>query len=322
MKKFFSFACALFACVAAFATVEVPTTVPDDATLNGYKAEGANVVVAFYTTAPICNDIVFVGSYRMAGSGWSTDLDSLVKFEPVDNFAGWYVTSVYDASASIEGKPVQLKSDGTFSWDYQLGDDAVAVRGTLTIEPGYSGEVNLKGYGTDAPVVFAFGKWKNDNNPCVAAERHNYTVILNAPFCADEAGTPFDPAIVGDFNGWNVEAPAMDLMVGGDYDGKYKYEFEDEVGHAFKFKATTDTDWSNEIQLLDSAGNWYNNPNITLGSDTVIILDYSAGKYTKCVEEQTAVENVEAKNIRKVIENGRLVIYVGEERYNALGIKE
>ena len=317
MKKFFSFACALFACVAAFATVEVPTTVPDDATLNAYKAEGANVVVAFYTTAEICNDVVFIGSY----CSWAEDPAGLVKFEPVDNFAGWYVTSVTDASEDIQGKPVQLKSDGTFSWDYQLGDDAVVVRGTVTKAPGYSGEVNLSGYGTDAPVVIAFGKWKNDNNPCVAAEKHNYTVILDAPYCFDEAGTPFDPAIIGDFNGWS-EGVAMELIPDGEYALKYKYEFEDEVGHAFKFKATTDTDWSNQIQLLDSAGNWYDNPNITLGADTVIVVDYSAGKYTKCVEEQTAVENVEAKNIRKVIENGRLVIYVGEERYNALGIKE
>lgn len=317
MKKFFSFACALFACVAAFATVEVPANVPDDATLNAYKAEGANVVVAFYTTAQICNDVVFTGTY----CSWSTDPTALVKFEPVDNFAGWYVTSFTDASDTIQGKPVQLKSDGSFSWDYQLGDDAEVVRGTLTIAPGYAGEVNLKGYGTDAPVVFAFGKWKNDNNPCVAAERHNYTVILDAPYCADEAGTYFDPAIIGTFNNWS-EGVAMDLIVEGENAGKYKYEFEDEVGHEFKFKAATDTDWSNQIQLLDSAGNYYDNPNIKLGADTVIILDYSAGKYTKCVENQTAVENVEAKNIRKVIENGRLVIYVGEERYNALGIKE
>lgn len=317
MKKFFSFACALFACVAAFATVEVPTTQPDDATLNGYKAEGANVVVAFYTTAPICNDIVFIGSY----CGWNEDPTQLVKFEAVEGFENWYVTCVTDTSASIEGKPVQLKSDGTFSWDYQLGDDAVVVRGTLTKEPGYAGEVNLKGYGTDAPVVFAFGKWKNDNNPCVAAERHNYTVILDAPSCADEAGNYFDPAIIGNFNNWSEGVP-MELITEGEHALKYKYEFEDEVGHEFKFKAATDTNWSNQIQLLDSVGNWYDNPNITLGADTVIILDYSAGKYTLCVEEQTAVENVEAKNIRKVIENGRLVIYVGEERYNALGIKE
>ena len=316
MKKFFSFACALFACVTAFA-VEVPTNRPDDATLNAYKAEGANVVVAFYTTAPICNPIVFTGSY----CGWSTDPTALVKFESVEGFENWYVTSFTDASDTIQGKPVQLKSDGSFSWDYQLGDDAEVVRGTLTIAPGYSGEVNLKGYGTDAPVVIAFGKWKNDNNPCVAAERHNYTVILDAPYCADEAGTYFDPAIIGTFNNWS-EGVAMDLIVEGENAGKYKYEFEDEVGHEFKFKAATDTDWSNQIQLLDSAGNYYDNPNIKLGADTVIILDYSAGKYTKCVEEQTAVENVEAKNIRKVIENGRLVIYVGEERYNALGIKE
>ena len=316
MKKFFSFACALFACVTAFA-VEVPTNRPDDATLNAYKAEGANVVVAFYTTAQICNDVVFTGSY----CSWSTDPTALVKFESVEGFENWYVTSFTDASDTIQGKPVQLKSDGSFSWDYQLGDDAKVVRGTLTIEKGYAGEVNLKGYGTDAPVVFAFGKWKNDNNPCVAAERHNYTVILDAPYCADEAGNYFDPAIIGTFNNWS-EGVAMDLIVEGENAGKYKYEFEDEVGHEFKFKAATDTDWSNQIQLLDSAGNWYDNPNIKLGADTVIFIDYSAGKYTKCVEDQTAVENVEAKNIRKVIENGRLVIYVGEERYNALGIKE
>ena len=169
MKKFFSFACALFACVAAFATVEVPANVPDDATLNGYKAEGANVVVAFYTTAEICNDVVFIGSY----CGWNEDPTQLVKFESVEGFESWYVTSFTDASDTIQGKPVQLKSDGSFSWDYQLGDDAEVVRGTLTIAPGYSGEVNLKQYATDAPVVIAFGKWKNDNNPCVPAERHN-----------------------------------------------------------------------------------------------------------------------------------------------------
>lgn len=320
MKKFFSFACALFACVAAFATVEVPTNRPDDATLNAYKNEGDNVVVAFYTTAPICNDIVFTGSY----CGWSTDPAALVKFDSIENFPGWYVTSFNDTTASIAGKPVQLKSDGTFAWDYQIGDDAVFVSGTVTIAPsgqGISGEVDLTGFGTDAPVVFAFGKWKNDNNPCVVAERHHYTVILDAPSCAGEDGKYFDPAIIGTFNTWSEGVP-MELITEGEHALKYKYEFEDEVGHEFKFRAANITDWSNQIQLRDSAGNWYDNPNITLGADTVIILDYSEGKYTLCVEEQTAVENVEAKNVRKVIENGRLVIYVGEERYNVLGIKE
>ena len=115
---------------------------------------------------------------------------------------------------------------------------------------------------------------------------------------------------------------SFNVILEGENAGKYTYSFEDEVGHAFKFKASTDTDWTNEIQLLDSTGNWVNANNIVLGADTVIVVDYSAGKYTKCVEEQTAVENVEAKDVRKVIENGRLVIYVGEERYNALGIKE
>lgn len=317
MKKFFSFACALFACVAAMA-IDVPTTQPDDATLNGYKAEGANVVVAFYTTAPVCNDIVFIGSY----CGWSADnLTALVKFEPVENFAGWYVTSFNDASEDIQGKPVQLKSDGSFAWDYQIGDDAEFVRGTVTISPGYPGEVNLGGYGTDAPVVIAFGKWKNDNSPCVTVPSHEYTVILDAPFCAGADGAYFDPAIIGNFNGWS-EGVAMTVITEGENSGKYTYTFTDEEKHEFKFKATTSTDWENQIQLQDSVGAWYDNPNITLGADTVIVIDYSAGRYTLCAGESTAVENVEAENVRKVIENGRLVIYVGEERYNALGIKE
>lgn len=310
MKKLFAFAAAALCSAAIFA--DAPANIPSDEVLNAYRAEGANVLVGFYTTAEVCNDIVFVGSYN----NWSANAADCTPFEAVEGYDNWYVVSITDASADIQGKPVQLKSDGSFSWDYQVGDDVELYRGTMTIEPGYSGEVNLKEYGTNAPVVYGASKWKLGNNPCVTVPTHDYTVILTAPFCADAEGTYFDPAIIGDFNGWG-EGVAMQ------YDGitdTYSYTFNDEENHQFKFKATTDTDWTNQIQLYDAENdNWYDNPNLILGTNTTIILDYSAGRYTLCVEETAVEQNFDAEKAVKKIVNGQLILVKGAKRFNVLG---
>jgi hypothetical protein len=63
---------------------------------------------------------------------------------------------------------------------------------------------------------------------------------------------------------------------------EYIFRINDKEGGEFKFRATTDTDWSNQIQLLDKDGNWQDNPNVILGTETTISLDYSEGRYTKC----------------------------------------
>lgn len=309
MKKFFSFVAAALMSASMFAALPDGVVVPDDATLNGYKADGANVVVAFYTTAEICNDVVFTGSVN----NWSTDPTACPKFEAVDGFEGWYVTSFADASADIQGKPMHAKGDGTLSWDYQCGDDVELLRGTLTIEPGYNDEVNLKAYGTDAPVVYWFSKWKAGNNPCVAAVKHTYHVILDAPLCGG-----FAPAIIGDFNGW-----AEGVTMTGREDFRYEYTFEDEENHGFKFKAVGDTDWTNQIQAYNAEEDTWNDlGNEKLTDVETIEIDYSDPakyRYTLC-GEATPVENVAATvKAEKMIENGQLILIREGKRFNVLG---
>lgn len=312
MKKIFTFAAALLS-VAAFAFEDgpVPATVPSTADFNAYKAEGANMVVGFYTEAEVCNDIVWMGTVN----GWTYDAAAAITFEAMEGFTNWYVCSFADASASICGKPIQLKSDGSFAWDYQVGNQISLISGTATITDGYSGEVNIEGLGTDAPVVLAAGIWKNGGTPCVAVPTHEYTVTLDAPLCADAEGNYFDPAIIGSFNGW-AEGVAMTL---DEATGLYSYTFTDEEGHEFKFKAVGDTDWSNQIQLYDADNDlWYDNGNVLLGEETELYFDYSAGRYTLCAEA-TAVENVEVKKATKVVENGQLILIVDGVRYNTVG---
>ena len=314
MKKISVMFAALLASMSIFASKEVAPTAAD---LANYYEEG-QLCVAVYFEAEVCNDIVFIGSYN----SWNEDPATQTKFEPVDGFDGWYVVAVTDESEEIQGKPVQLKSDGTFSWDFQTGDKDswTVVSGTVTIEAGYSGEANLKGYDKSAPVVMISASFKNGNNPCVAAVKHNYTVNLKAPICADAEGTYFAPAIIGDFNGWS-EGVAMEL---NEETLVYSYTFEDEEKHAFKFKAFGDTDWSNQIQILvknEETGEeeWQDNQNITLGETEVIDIDYSAGRYTLCANGQ-AIENTAVKSVAvKTIENGQLVIRVNDQKINVLG---
>lgn len=317
MKKISVMFAALLASMSIFASKEVAPTAADLA--NYYEA--GQLCVAVYFEAEVCNDIVFIGSYN----SWSEDVSTMTKFEPVDGFDGWYVVAVTDEAETIQGKPVQLKSDGTFSWDFQTGDadSWTLVSGTVTISAGYSGEANLEGYDKSAPVVLISAYFKNHNNPCVAAVKHNYTVNLKAPICGSDPAdysTYFAPAIIGDFNGWS-EGVAMTL---NEETMIYSYTFEDEEKHAFKFKAVGDTDWTNEIQLLvknEETGeeSWQGNPNITLGETEVIDLDYSAGRYTLCADAQ-AIENTAVKSVAvKTIENGQLVIRVNDQKINVLG---
>ena len=142
------FFAALVVAVASFAT---PAKTPTKNDLADFYEPG-QLCVCVYFEEEVCNDVVFAGSYN----GWDTgNPAAMAKFAPLDGFEGWYYVAVTDESASIEGKPVQLKGDGSFSWDYQTGDVAswVKVAGTVNIEAGYEGESNLKGYTTTEPVI-------------------------------------------------------------------------------------------------------------------------------------------------------------------------
>ncbi|MGN0236407.1 MAG: hypothetical protein ACI4BD_08935 [Paludibacteraceae bacterium] len=256
-------------------TVTAPTA--DD--LAEYIEEG-KYVVAVQFKETVCNDIVWVGTYLTNETGgWVEDPAQLLKMEALNNFEGWYVVAVpsllnEDGTLNNAGKPVQLTSDGKFSWDYQTGDEAswTLVSGTVNIEAGYSGEANLSGYDpANGPIVMISEYFKNHNSPCVEAVTHDYTVIAKVP-----AG--YDPYIIGDFNGW-ATGVAMELQA----DGSYKYQFNDAENHGFKLKGDADT-WDNEILHRGTNADtgeeeWQTLNNVTLGAETTITLDYSGADY-------------------------------------------
>ena len=305
------FFAALVVAVASFAT---PAKTPTKNDLADYYEPG-QLCVCVYFEEEVCNDIVFIGSYN----GWdSSNPSAMAKFTPLEGFEGWYWVAVTDASESIEGKPVQLKKDGSFSWDYQGGDaDAwTLISGTVNIVPGYSGECDLKGYSTAEPVILTCAYFKNHNSPCVAEVYHDYTIRLTAPFCAGADGTYYDAAIIGSFNGWSEG-------VAGEIDEEtfdYIFKINDKEGGEYKFKALGDTDWSNQIQLQNENGEWYDNPNIKLTAETEVHIDYSAGKFTLCADA-TDVEEVvvEKASAVKVIKDGQMVIEMNGKFFNILG---
>ena len=318
------FFAALAVAVSSFAA---PTTTPVAADLLDYYEQG-QLCVCVYFEAEICNEVVFAGSYN----NWNTEPANMAKFAALPGFEGWYYVAVTDESESIEGKPVQLNADGSFSWDNQTGDPASweLVSGTVNIEEGYGDEANLKGYSTAEPVILISKYFKLHKDICsYVAEFADYTILLNAPWCAGEDGTYFEPAIIGDFNTWTEGVVADDI----NEDGYYVFNLKQaEKTKAFKFRATTDTEWKNQIQLpeLDEEGNivldengavkWYDNPNVTLGDETTITLDYSNGRYTLCVDAETAVEDVVVeKTAVKTIKDGQLVIEMNGKLFNILG---
>ena len=181
MRKLFTLLCAIIlASVSIFAAKDVA---PKAADLANYYDEG-QLCVAVYFEGEICNDIVFIGTYN----GWNDqDVTTMVKFEPVEGFEGWWVVAVTDDSEDIQGKPVQLKSDGTVAWEFQTGDKWQIISGTVTIEPGYAGEANLKGYDNTTPVVLVSEGWKDDNTPCgdFAIDGVIYSIISNTLYCVE-----------------------------------------------------------------------------------------------------------------------------------------
>jgi hypothetical protein len=293
MKKFF-FAALAVAAVALVGCEPKPvdpivpepgdTTVvvaaPTAADLADYEEEG-NFVACVHFAGAVCNDIVFAGSYN----GWATDPASMVKFEALEGFDGWYVAvvpvTVVDGVEANDGKPVQLASDDTFSWDFQTGDvdSWELVSGTVDILAGYSGESDLKNWNSAEPVILKSLYWKNNQSPCVEVVEQEYTITLKAPDCGG-----FEPAIIGDFNGW-AEGVAMELQA----DGSYKAVITSSVGKGYKFKAVDDTDWSNQIQHLvknEETGEdeWKDLDNCILGEAAAISHDFSTSeyKYSKC----------------------------------------
>ncbi len=215
------------------------------------------IVIQFNGTICEGSDIVLVGAYNE----WKTDdPKSLIRFqkyteegkELADNWYYAVVPKEQNNVDSLDAKPVQLASDGSFSWDYQTGDKTswTFVSGNAAITGGYNGEADLRWY--DAACVAKSAGWKNNQYPCKVVVPEDYVVNVKC--------SAFVPKIIGDFNSW-AEHVEMTLVEGSTY--TYKLEQQPE-GKGFKItnggwdadEAILASDYNEESECYDKQGNY------------------------------------------------------------------
>lgn len=275
MKKFYAFVAAALVSVATFASREA---VPSDADLAAY-ATGTYTMCIYNETA--CNDIVLIGTY----CGWSGDAESLLHFQAVEGFEGWYVVTWEDATDpagdGVQAKPVQLTATGTFSWDYQLNDQSQLIegRGSANIVPGNTNEVDIKNIQPGIVLIDVPG-WKTD--PCTAVY-HIYKVTLVSPDCNDE--DYIVPAISGGFNNWAQQAMEMNELKTAERQNAglpgavFEISFKAAEDTEYKFRSSEEwgKDWTNELKEYvaeDDAWKAFNNgANFVFGEETNIEYD-------------------------------------------------
>ncbi len=252
-------------------------TVQDLATA-GYDVANKVVLCLYFDDAP-CYDVVIAGTYMADEAGsWITDPEQLVHMAALESFEGWYAAEI-PYSSNAQGKPIQLKSNGAFSWEYQSGDaDAWIKRGgegsqTAAIVAGYNNEADVY-YPAPGCYIYELAYWKNHNNPCVIIPTHNYTIHLYAPDACEE----MKPAIIGNFNNWNTGVPMSETT---DEQGKkmYTITIASDEGLMFKFRDAAYDSWSNELQeYLSDVKVWSTFSNFMIPAatqDTTVIFDFS-----------------------------------------------
>ena len=238
-------------------TTNPPVVTPEESVPEPEAPENGDYLVVVKFEGDVCNDIMWVGT----SNGWTENPEEQTKFELYDaeNYPGWYYVQFADTNEVVQGKPIQLKSDGTFSWDFQTGDvDSWTVKGgDVTIEAGYSGEANLTYNSKTAVMISAY--WKNQKSPCVAIPSHEYTVNITAPEGSESV------YIVGGFSGWDFVQMTKD----GDV---FTHSFNDEEGHEFKIVPTAS--WDDEAVYAadyNADDNCYNKAgNSILGVETTL----------------------------------------------------
>ena len=282
MKKLFAFVAVALFSVATFASREA---VPSDADLASY-ATGTYTMCIYNDGA--CNGIVLNGTFTAPtlGANWSTSVEDLLKFVAVDGFEGWYVVSWNDttgaaeADGGVQAKPIQLDGSGNFNWDYQLGPDAVLIRGTADLLSANNGtEVDIKNI-QPGIVVIDVKSWKN--NPCTAIY-HVYNITFISPDC--NAEDFITPAISGGFNGWAQEALTLNELKTAERQQQnlpgavFEYSVKAAEGSEFKFRSAEEwgKDWTNELKEYDAENDAWNKfnggNNLVLGEETNLVFD-------------------------------------------------
>lgn len=273
MKKFSTLLLTVMVSVLVFSS---PSTVPAVSDVASEYNITNNIVLVCYFDEKVCNDVVFVGNYN----GWSTELKNCSRMTALSGFDGWYVVEVpwafvdeTDGSSSYpSGKPVQLDSDGSFSWMFQSGDvEAWINKGdgnakTARIVEGFTEEADVY-YPEPGVYIYEVAYWKGHRSPCSTETRHDYHITLYAPnACID-----MKPAIIGDFNNWQAGVP-MNEEVDENFHPVYTYTFNAYEGDAIKFRERNDSTWSNELQYWSGA--WYNFKNYILTDQEDIVFDW------------------------------------------------
>ena len=248
------------------------TEYPTNEVLAQYYEEG-QLCVCIKFEGEVCNDIVFTGTYNQ----WATSKEECVLFRQVEGYEGWWVVAVDDDSAVIEGKPVQLRKDGSFSWENQGGDVAswTLLSGSVNIIQGVDTESDLVNYSKATPVVLVSAYWKEHRNICEMDTMINYHVNLYAPTC--EEHPEYAPAVSGTFNVW-TKTP----MVYNGSLGCYELDFLAALGDKMRFREVNDTTWSNQIAMYNGSVWQAMDTNIVLTDVDTLVFDYSEGRWTEC----------------------------------------
>lgn len=264
--------CALMLTTVSCGETEEPIVTPDIPVVASYPEpdapENGDYLIVVKFAGDVCNDIVFAGSYN----SWSTDPAAMLKFAPYTEgettYEGWYYVQFADTAATVQGKPVQLKSDGTFTWDFQTGDAAswTIDAGDVTVADGYAGEADLTYNGKVAVMESAY--WKNQGSPCVEVVANDYTIIVTSPDTTV-------PQLAGDFNGWTFQDMTATANA-----NEYSYTLNDTEGHAFK--VLSNSSWDNEAVYAadyNAETNCYTSAsNTTLGTETTVSLTVAGWK--------------------------------------------
>lgn len=241
--------------VAACMSVSLFAQAPAQSDLMSFMEDGYYVACFQAPAGTTCNDIYWMGEYV----GWniSTELEDLVKCEPLAGFAGWYVAKV-PAGNGVNGKPIQLNECGKLTWDVQPGPfdgkSVELVAGSVTIKEN-GAEYDLEGWSTTEPTIITIGSWKNGYDPCTAVcQQQSYTIRIYPPFC--EFLPELEPTIKGSFNQWGD----VILM---EFKGSYFEYVTEPVTEGFEFKFNNDPagTWNHEFQHYDAENDsWTNVP--------------------------------------------------------------
>ena len=307
----------------------VPTE--EDLTAAGYDIENDLVLCYYFHVRPLEN-VVLGGNYN----NWSDNPAACVSFKPLDNFDGWFVTSVpgdvYDVTMDNEGffeaKPVHLKDGEFFDWYFQAGDQYAWLRqGTNIANVGANdaGEAKILSPAKGA-YIYDMLYWRHD--PSIPV--YIYTIQVYSPdTCAD-----MRPGLIGSFYRWENYITMPEIQ---DEHGRtcYAYSFKSDVGsfeYTFIEGHSERGDWSNRLmQKVNDEWTFIGNFNFPdAQKDTTIVHDFSDNTqyaYQQCLDQldgHTAIEEIfDSSNpqIFKILRDGQLFIFRDEQLYTITGQK-